>query len=263
MFTSIQQKEISGFLTMFWQTDPFKAKWTILAKAYSNIRDTKGKDTAPLDMFLTLSAPHIGIVPPLEYLNILGWRFSRDEDGQMTLVHDGDSKAAAFSQNLTTTNLSVEDIIQHCCNSGYISVAEATKAMAHGSTMTMASTAQHVQSQENASSPSPNSVGIDSKTSAENDFESQLVEDILKELGQETAQEVVAEEVTEEVTNHAALLGNDVFGQFLQQGGDEFPYNSQFSSADFTELHYDPYMGDNFNAFDMSEYLNEEMFSAE
>ena len=43
MFTSLPQKEISGFLTFMWKVDPFKAKWSVLAKAYSIIRDHQGK----------------------------------------------------------------------------------------------------------------------------------------------------------------------------------------------------------------------------
>lgn len=71
MFTSFQQKDISGFLTYLWQTDPFKAKWSILAKAYSIIRDSKGKGKAPLDSYLAINGPFIGIVPPEKYLEMI------------------------------------------------------------------------------------------------------------------------------------------------------------------------------------------------
>lgn len=43
LFTSLQQKDISGALTEMWAADPFHAKWTIVAKAYSVIRDQVGK----------------------------------------------------------------------------------------------------------------------------------------------------------------------------------------------------------------------------
>lgn len=43
IFGQFQQKEISGFLTMLWQGDYFQAKWTIIARAYSEIRDQVGK----------------------------------------------------------------------------------------------------------------------------------------------------------------------------------------------------------------------------
>lgn len=60
VFTSFQQKEISGFLTLMWRADPFHAKWALAAKAWSVIRDKVGKDAAPLDEFLQLVCPHIG-----------------------------------------------------------------------------------------------------------------------------------------------------------------------------------------------------------
>ena len=60
------QKVISGFLTHLWQADPTKAKWTILAKAYSKLRDKVGKKKAPLPPFLAINAPFIGVVRPME-----------------------------------------------------------------------------------------------------------------------------------------------------------------------------------------------------
>ena len=60
IFVTFQQKDISGFLTRMWQADPFHAKWTIAAKAYSVIRDKVGKLRAPLDFFLNIVCPHIG-----------------------------------------------------------------------------------------------------------------------------------------------------------------------------------------------------------
>jgi hypothetical protein len=60
IFTTFQQKDISGFVTRMWQKDPFQAKWTLVAKAYSIIRDKVGKAQAPLDTFLEIVCPHIG-----------------------------------------------------------------------------------------------------------------------------------------------------------------------------------------------------------
>jgi hypothetical protein len=66
IFTTFQQKNISGFLTRMWQEDPFKAKWAIVAKAYSIIRDKVGKAHAPLDIFLQTVCPHIGKPDPYD-----------------------------------------------------------------------------------------------------------------------------------------------------------------------------------------------------
>lgn len=43
IFPWLQQKEMSGFITILWREDPFHAKWTIVARAYSIIRDRVGK----------------------------------------------------------------------------------------------------------------------------------------------------------------------------------------------------------------------------
>lgn len=273
MFTSLQQKDISGFLTYLWQADPFKAKWTILAKAYSIIRDTKGKDNAPLDSFLAINAPYIGIIPRAEYLEMLGWKFAVNDDNETALTREATGAIMTFDKGLLTTNLSVEDIIQHCYACGYVEEDGDILVARDGPTMTMATTAQLAgpdvdapaqESDDNASGSSPatlqnaNAGNIDPTAvadaeAAEEDFEKQLVESMLKDLEKDKEKA--------EVTDHAAQLGNNILGQVLLDSGDEFPFNSQFDPDDSTNLHYDPFMGDPFNSFDMSEYLNEDMFS--
>jgi len=45
-----------------WLRDPFKAKWAIVARANSAIRDKVGKPRAPLDRFLSLVCPALDII---------------------------------------------------------------------------------------------------------------------------------------------------------------------------------------------------------
>ncbi len=274
MFTNLQQKDISGFLTHLWNDDPFKVKWSILAKAYSLIRDNKGKDQAPLNSFLGIHAPLLAIIPPTEYLAKLGWTITTDEDNKLTLTRNTNTDNPSFDQNLLSTNLSVEDVIQHSYTSGYI-FPDADGSMivvSDGFTMTMATTAQpNVQSGQQTSDNAVSGSGsahalntgdadtasnlmAEGLAAAEKEFEKQLIEAMLKEFAEE--------EEKEKVTNHAALLGNNVLGQALLDSGDQFPFNSQFDPADDTPLHYDPFMGDPFNPFDMSDYVNKDMFSA-
>ena len=56
-----------------WTEDPFKAKWSVIAKAYSTIRDYISKEEAPLDVFLALIAP-------ANYLAVMGWDIVYTED---------------------------------------------------------------------------------------------------------------------------------------------------------------------------------------
>lgn len=274
MFTSLQQKEISTFLTCLWQDDPFKAKWTILAKAYSIIRDDKGKENARLDSFLAINAPYIGVLPPAEYFKMLGWKFSTNGNYETILTRE--STVTLINQGHVTTNFSVEDIVQHCYACGYIAGEGSMIAAGDGSTMTMATTAQPTESSSDepvvpsgdgptqASAIHPNTsqntvpgniapVAGGGEEAAERDFEKELVESMLKDLDTDAKKA--------KVTDHAAQLGNNVLGQVLLNSGDEFPFNSQFDPEDSTDLHYDPFKGDPFNPFDMSDYLNEDMFS--
>lgn len=274
MFTSLQQKDISSFLTYLWQADPFKAKWTILAKAYSIIRDDKGKENAPLDSFLAINAPHLGVIPPAEYFKMLGWKFSTNENNETALTRE--TTATIVNRDLLTTNPSVGDIVQHCYTCGYVAGDGDMLAVGDGSTMTMATTAQPTEfssdqllapradGTDHASASGPATLqttdagnvapaAVTEEGAVGRDFEEKLVESMLKDLDEKT------EKVG--VTDHAAQLGNNILGQVLLESGDEFPFNSQFDPHNSVDLHYDPFMGDPFNPFDMSDYLNEDMFS--
>lgn len=278
MFTSLQQKDISTLLTCLWHADPSQAKWTILAKAYSIICDDKGKNNVPLDSLLTINAPYIGIIPSQEYFEKLGWQFSTDENNGTALVRGPIN--AIVSQDLLTTNLSDGDIVQHCYDCGYVSGDGNVLVVTEGSTMTMATTAQLTEassdhlvtpggdgSNQESNGHASNSFSTASQNTdagniapgvgtegeaAERDFEKKLIESRLKDLNKETKKV--------EVTDHAAQLGINVLGRVLLESGDEYPFNSQFDPDNLTDLHYNPFMGDLFNAFNMSNYLNKDMF---
>lgn len=119
IFITTPQKVISGFLTHLWQADPTKAKWAILAKAYSELRDKVGKKRAPLSPFLAINAPFVGVVDPDHYLRIHGWEII-DRDGQTILLRAARPDGAASGSSMLTTNASVEDVIRNCCYHGYI-----------------------------------------------------------------------------------------------------------------------------------------------
>jgi hypothetical protein len=112
-FAKYQQKNISGFLNKLWAGDFVKAKWAILAKAYSSIRDRVGKENVPLDGFLALTCPVIGILPPEEYFEKMGWSFpAADKEPTRLFV----AQATGFE---TTTLFSAGDIVKYCENQGY------------------------------------------------------------------------------------------------------------------------------------------------
>ena len=98
-----------------WQADPFKAKWTILAKAYSAIRDIQGKVNSPLDQFLAMSTPLVGIIEPHQYLEALGWNFIAETDGHIVIQRE-DPK---FDADALSTSVSVNGVIRNCYMQGY------------------------------------------------------------------------------------------------------------------------------------------------
>lgn len=120
MFLSIQQKDISGLLTFLWQNDPFKTKWALLAKAYTIIRSQQ--KTASLHKFLKINAPFVGVIPPSEYLEILGWAVSVSEDGHCSLIRRFTPDLASFDGDILGTDQTVNDLIQHSYKKGYIPV---------------------------------------------------------------------------------------------------------------------------------------------
>jgi len=83
----LTQKAISKVLMSWWREDPFSAKWAILAKAYSVLRGSREKDEAPLDFFLGLVVPLMGIVSPENYPAMMGWQIAAPSDSDQVSVH--------------------------------------------------------------------------------------------------------------------------------------------------------------------------------
>ena len=139
MFPDLTQKAKSGILRFLWQNDPFKAKWAILAKAYSIIRDDHDSDVS-LESFLGLNAQFIGIIGPSRYLEVMGWQLDVDDQQQYTIAR---VKATTANEADISTNYSVNDIVKHCYTSGYVSEKNRkSKASNNNSAPVMAFAAQ-------------------------------------------------------------------------------------------------------------------------
>lgn len=129
-----------------WQSDPFKAKWSLLAKAYSLIRDKQGRDDNPLDQFLAITGSLIGVITPGQYLQALGWEITTDNGNQTVMrrhIH-------SLDQRFFLTNFSVNDLIRHCSAQGFFfgNLAEVLSSD-NESVMAMASSAQSASASEN------------------------------------------------------------------------------------------------------------------
>jgi Mating-type protein MAT alpha 1 HMG-box len=119
MFEPLQQKDISGVVQVLWHADQYKAIWQVIAKAYSIIRDVKGKENAPLNTFLELAAPFAGIIAPGNYFIALGWKLLIDHEGQVMLSKDQVYDIGNSCANIPGLTVSVVDVIMHCVGTGY------------------------------------------------------------------------------------------------------------------------------------------------
>ena len=318
LFAHVQQKDISGFLTFLWQTDPFKAKWSILAKAYSVIRDQNGKENAPLDHFLSINAGFVGIVVPASYLDMLGWEISADVDGQILLRREFEVDTNSLDSHLLTTNKSVDDVIHNSYRNGYIVGGPSVPAVVgHAATLTMATSAQpssHAANNvtaaviagdksandgegkdpEGESQPAAESAEDmegSSDVASDNDNDAQDVNDVVESggnggieanhvlsqgapmsqsdtavlptivaspkfdpnhLSPETLQWINSSVPDPAVDPPVSSLTNTAF-----QLSGEYPFASEFD-PELSCMTFDPFMGNRFNSFNMSDWVNEE-----
>ncbi|KAL4786451.1 mating-type protein MAT alpha 1-domain-containing protein [Aspergillus varians] len=123
IFPDITQKSKSGILRFLWQNDPFKAKWTILAKAYSIIRDEHDTEVS-LESFLTLNSKLIGILEPSRYLDAMGLELTLNDQQQYTMAR---VRNPVTTEAQLSTNCSVDDLIKHCYTTGYVTEGKQKK----------------------------------------------------------------------------------------------------------------------------------------
>lgn len=128
-------------MTRIWQNDPFKAKWSILAEAYSIIRERNTKHAAPLDKFLGLTCPLIGIIPREDYLGFMGWSIV-DNAGVKNMERIYTPDISSFPENILITNLSSEEIVAHCQRVSYVDHNDTGVARNQISTAALAMAAQ-------------------------------------------------------------------------------------------------------------------------
>lgn len=319
LFTHLQQKDISGFLTFLWQTDPFKAKWSILAKAYSVIRDHEGKEKAPLDGFLSINANFIGIIHPGSYLVMLGWQIAADGDGQIMLRREFEVNVKSLDVHLLTTNASVNDVIRNSYRHGYIVGGRpAVAPNGHGPTLTMATSTQRLSRDAwPASVESTNEDDSEDEGSVLNDGDlSELgsssdeaeLADGVSDSGEDVQEEMVDvatsagdgqtqlihDNAQEPTVSHDEIISTTSLGlsasadpnflsptvlHWIHKGlpdpavdppvsslantayhlSGEYPFVAEFDPK-MPSLHFDPFMGNRFNAFNMSDWINDDEF---
>nr|AML61199.1 mating type protein MAT-1 [Curvularia lunata] len=118
-FKQWPMKKLSNLISLLWDADPNKSLWSLMAKAWSNIRDQVGKDQAPLDEFFGLICPHLELPDPASYLDLHGWTLVVNQEGDPTLIRNMDSKFASAGIGHIDLALSVEDIITFVQKAGF------------------------------------------------------------------------------------------------------------------------------------------------
>nr|QIA97802.1 putative MAT1-1-1 protein [Teratosphaeria destructans] len=221
------QKTISKVLMSWWREDPFEAKWAILAKAYSILRGSREKEDAPLDEFFRLCAPHIGVIPPEQYQEMMGWQISPPMDGDQDkvpqVIRIFTPNFDNFPEKFTTTNLSADNLVEYCMQAGYVrtgdnstphSGAQGSLTMAVQPTATVATlvTTPPATTGTVAMPMSPFSFGV-----------FQNLQDATNEQTTEPAGQRALTEATAAVTNAGA-----------------YPYNNLFDPTSEFDISFDP-----------------------
>jgi hypothetical protein len=116
---NFQQKDISGIVQFLWHNDPFQAKWGVLAKAYSLIRDHQGKQDSPLHIFFKINGPMLDIVTPKKYLVVLGWTIENGEDGGLALRRRESFQVEELDPKMLESKVSVYDVLENSYEMGY------------------------------------------------------------------------------------------------------------------------------------------------
>ena len=120
IFQPLQQKDISGFLTFLWQTDPSESKWVLLATSYTTLRANIGKELAPLDKFLAINGPYVGVIDPEKYLHTLGFEVHMIR-GSFTIRRSPDFDWRVLHSFVLNSTISVWDILRNSVAQGYCS----------------------------------------------------------------------------------------------------------------------------------------------
>jgi hypothetical protein len=115
-----QKKDASIRLAAMWRQDPFKAKWNVVARAYSAIHDQVGEPNAPLDRFLAIVCPKIGIITANGYLEIMGWATKIDAEGGNIFRGRFSPDIASFVDYIKHISMMEKDLIHYCGQMSYI-----------------------------------------------------------------------------------------------------------------------------------------------
>ncbi|ETN43367.1 uncharacterized protein HMPREF1541_02526 [Cyphellophora europaea CBS 101466] len=116
----LTQKVKSGLLREMWAAEPRKPLFSVLAQAYTDIRDNH-LELVPLDKFLAATAHQLPVVPAAEYLLKMGWELTIVATDQATIIRSTTFNAGAVNSEYPAyTDKSSVDLVNHCYDSGVL-----------------------------------------------------------------------------------------------------------------------------------------------
>jgi len=230
-------KILSIAMAVLWPADPWKPKWTLIAKAWSVIRDEVGKDNAPLDVFLSIVCPLLGLLSPSEYMDKMGWSVSVLEDGQPIVLR---KFIPEFDIDSFTTTLSVEDLVKHCRNIGYIANVAGTAGIPSGVSSTGQSLTMIAHSSANAARLAQRRARCQRKQQLHS--------------AQATQSASPAQSASQAQSNSAALAGQQIPSTQLAQESHltHVEYMSQPKDAEAQYFDFDSYFKEPFSEFELN-----------
>ena len=259
VFRTFQQKEISGLMRRLWQNDPFKAKWSIIAKAYSLIREHTAKSAAPLDSFLALVCPYIGMVDREEYLAVMGWSIE-EEDGQKKMKRCFIPETRLFQEKILTTNLSAEQVVIYCYEAGYVQ-EDGSSSIKQGRSEALTMAAQPPSMPLHFPDQPFDALGSHPAQSFSSDVDFGYGTSVLNAPAHHNplatsnavqrgfAGATRAQALSADAVSAGAPLMQAV--NAIDQSGSQYPFNDQFDPYNINTVLFDPYAGDINPAFSM------------
>lgn len=217
---------------MMWDQDPFKAKWSIIARAYTNIRDQVGKANASIEIFFSIVCPRMGIIGVDDYFARMEWVAETREDGSVILNRNFVPDLAAFPSEIMSSNLTEKDVVHFCALHKYLSPSDAIAIT--GSNATLGGLAITQASQQGLLAPSP---ALQSTASSNSDIPQPVIDDTV--AGASPALDFDADRFLGE-NFHFPVDQSDYYTlEEGQYGLDDFQSQPNGSQWDFFNI-YDP-----------------------
>lgn len=89
LFSKLQQKQRSPFMTTLWQQDLFHNEWDFMCGTYSTIRALLVEEKVTLQIWISYAVQVLGIVARDRYMEAMGWTLLEHDDGTYKLERTG------------------------------------------------------------------------------------------------------------------------------------------------------------------------------